>query len=51
MMSQTGQKASTKYILPNISGGVEGNHIIKLGQLIKYNTRNIFPQKSYPKCG
>ena len=51
MTSQTGQKTSTKYILPNISGGGEDNHIMKPGQLIKYNTRNIFPEKSYAKCG
>ena len=24
---------------------------MKLGQLIEYNMRNIFPEKSYTKCG
>ena len=24
---------------------------MKFGQLIKHNMRNIFPQKSYKKCG
>ena len=41
MMSSTGTQIITIHILPNISGN-EGNQIIKLGQLIKYNVRDIF---------
>ena len=34
------------HILPNISEG-EGNQTMKFGQLIGYNKRNIFHQKSW----
>ena len=44
-MSQTGKQIITKHILPNISRG-KGNQAKKLGQLKKYNVRNIFLQKS-----
>ena len=27
------------------------NHTMKFGQLIEYNTRNVFLEKSYTKCG
>ena len=27
------------------------NQAMKFDQLIEYNTRNIFPEKSYTKCG
>ena len=27
------------------------NQVMKLGQLIEYNMRNIFPEKSYTKYG
>ena len=37
-------------ILPNISRS-NGNRTMKLGQLIECNMRNIFLEKSYPKCG
>ena len=37
-------------ILTNISRS-KGNQTMKLGQLIEYNMRNIFPEKSYTKCG
>ena len=29
----------------------KGNQIMKFGQLIEYNMRNIFIEKSYIKCG
>ena len=28
----------------------QGNQTMKFGQLIEYNTRNIFHEKSYTKC-
>ena len=37
-------------MLPNISRS-KGNHTIKYGQLIGYNMRIIFLEKSYKKCG
>ena len=37
------------HILPNISS--KGNQTMKFGQLIEYNMRNIFLEKSYTKCG
>ena len=40
-MSQAGQQIITVHILPNISRS-EDNHVIKFGQLIEYNMRNIF---------
>ena len=36
-------------MLPNISRS-KGNQAIKFGQLIEYNMRNIFVEKSYTKC-
>ena len=38
------------HILPNISRS-KGNQTIEFGQLIEYNMRNIFLEKSYTKCG
>ena len=38
------------HILPNISRS-KGNQAMKFGQLVKYNMRNIFLEKSYTKCG
>ena len=38
------------HILSNISKG-KSNQTIKLGQLIEYNTGNIFVEKSYTECG
>ena len=46
MASQT----ITIHILTNISRS-KGNQITKFGQLIKYNMKNIFLEKSYTKCG
>ena len=37
-------------ILTNILK-IKGNEAIKFGQLTEYNTRNIFLEKSYTKCG
>ena len=36
------------HILPNISTS-KGNQTVKFGQLIEYNLRNIFAEKSYTK--
>ena len=36
-------------MLPNISRS-KGNQTIKFGQLIEYNMRNIFLEKSYAEC-
>ena len=44
MTSQTGQKVIIIHILPNTSKS-KGNWEIELGQLIKYNARNIFFSK------
>ena len=49
-MSQTGKKIITIHTLPNISKS-KSNQTIKFGQLIEYNTRNIFLHKSCRKCG
>ena len=38
------------HILPNISKSKD-NQKIKVGQLIEYNMRNIFIEKSYKKYG
>ena len=40
----------TIHILPNISRS-KGNQTVKFGQLIDYNMRHIFLEKSYKKCG
>ena len=29
---------------------IKSNEIMKFGQLLEYNMRNIFAEKSYPKC-
>ena len=49
MTSQTGLQTIAIHILPNISRS-EGNQTMKFGQLIEYNMRNIFVEKSYTKC-
>ena len=38
------------HILPTILRS-KGNQTMKFGQLIDYNMRNIFLEKSYTKCG
>ena len=37
------------HILHNISRS-KGNQAMKVGQLIEYNMRNVFVEKSYTKC-
>ena len=50
MASQARQQIITIHIFPNISRS-KGNQIVKFGQLIEYNTKNIFLEKSCTKCG
>ena len=50
MTSQPGWQTISIHILTIISRS-EGSHTMKCGQLIEYNTRNIFLEKSYPNCG
>ena len=49
MTSQPGWQTIVIHILPNISR-CKSNHLMKFGQFIKYNMRNIFVEKSYTKC-
>ena len=49
MASQTGQQVITIDILPNISRS-NGKQTMKFGQLVEYNTRNIFLEKLDTKC-
>ena len=44
MASQTGQQVITIDILPNISRS-NGKQTMTFGQLVEYNTRNIFLEK------
>ena len=48
MMSQPGKQRIAIHILPNISRSKD-NQAIKFGQLIEYNMKNIFVEKSYTK--
>ena len=48
--SQPEKQIIAKHILPNISK-IRGNLAMKLGQLIEYNMRKVFLEKSYLKCG
>ena len=48
MTSQPGKQTIAIHILPNISRS-KSNQEMKYGQLIEYNTRNIFLEKSYMK--
>ena len=50
MTSQPGKQTIAIRLLPNISR-TKDNQAIKCGQLIEYNTRNIFLEKSYPRRG
>ena len=50
MMPQPGQQTIVIHILPDISLS-KGNQAMKFGQLIEYNMKNIFLEKSYAKCG
>ena len=46
MTSQSGYQTIVIYILPNISRS-KGNWTMIFGQLIEYNMRNTFLEKSY----
>ena len=50
MTSKPGKQAIATHTLHNISRN-KGNQTMKLGQLIEYSMRNIFPEKSYTKWG
>ena len=47
--SQPGEQTIAIHILPNISR-TKGIQAMRFAQLIEYNTRNIFVEKSYTKC-
>ena len=49
MMSQPGKQTIAIHILANISQ-TKGNQTMKFGQLIEYNMRIIFLEKSYTIC-
>ena len=49
-MSQPEKQAIVMHILSNIFRSKD-NQTMKFGQLIEYNKRNIFLEKSYIKCG
>ena len=52
MTSQSGEEIIVIRRLPlHNTLRSKGNQTMKLGQLIKYNMRIIFPEKSYTKCG
>ena len=48
MTSQPGKKTISIHVLPSISRN-EDNQTMKFGQLIEYNMRNTFLEKSYTK--
>ena len=50
MTSQHDYQTIAKRILPNISRSKDNQQAMKFGQLIEYNMRNIFAEKSYTKC-
>ena len=50
MISQPGKQTIAIHMLPYIPRNKD-NQTIKFGQLIEYNMRNIFLEKSYTKCG
>ena len=50
--SQPGKQTIPIHILPNISRSkCMRVNIMKFGQLIEYNMKNIFLEKSHTKCG
>ena len=49
MTSQPGKQTIAIHILPNISR-IKSNQTMKFGQLIEYNVKNDFLEKSYTKC-
>ena len=50
MTSQPCQQTIATHILKKISGS-KGSQAMKSGQLIDYNMRNLFIEKSQPKSG
>ena len=50
MKSQPGKQTTATQILPNISRSKD-NQKTQFGQLIEYNMRNIFLEKSFTKFG
>ena len=48
MRSQPGKQTITRHILPNILRS-KGNQTMKFGQIIEYDMRNIFLEKSCTK--
>ena len=50
MTSQPRKQTIALHILPNISQSKD-NQTKKIGQLIEYNMRKNFLEKSYSKCG
>ena len=50
MTSQTGKETIAIGIMPNNSRS-KGNQTVKFGQLIEFNMRDIFVEKSFKKYG
>ena len=50
MTSQAGKQTIAIHVLTNISRS-KGNQTMKFGQLIEYDMRTIFLEKSFSKCG
>ena len=50
MTSKPGKQTITIYILSNISRS-KSNQIMKFGQLLEHNMKNIFLEKLNTKCG
>ena len=49
MTSQPGYQTIAMHILSNISR-IKGNQVMKFDQLLEYNIRNIFVERSHAKC-
>ena len=49
MTSEPGKQTIAIHILPNFSRS-KGNQTMRFGQLIKYNTRNVFLEESFKIC-
>ena len=50
MAAQHGNQTIAIHTLPYISR-IKSNQTVKFGQLIEYDMRNTFLEKSYAKCG
>ena len=50
MTSQTRLYTITIHVLPNISRS-KGSQTMRYGQLVEYNNKNIFLERSFTKCG